>query len=425
MSEASEPQLPPWTSPRSSRRQFIQRAALLSAGAPTLAAFLAACSRSSSSGASPKATLTLAAPNHPVKWSINESATIKDGLTPEQGGTLRLYNYADYIDPGAIKSFEKKYAKYDVKVTVSTFNDTDEAITKIRTGSVPYDIYFPSYDQISRLVGANLIRPLNHSYLTNINNVWAAFQNPWYDQGWQYTVPYTVYTTGIGWRTDKVSTDIATLPNPYDTLWDTKYRGKTAVIDDWHTAMGMCLLRAGKTDINTAAPADLKTMSDQLNALTKATSPKVTITMYNDLPGGQLGQCQMWSGDVVNALSYLPKGTSADVLRYWFPEDGKGMVDNDLMVVLRGGKNPVLAHLFIQHMLETKVALGNFSYIGYQPPQRSINPDALVAQQFLPKTLASCVVKEEYFNVGYRLLELAVDNDAAWHKIWLAFKAGS
>jgi spermidine/putrescine transport system substrate-binding protein len=425
MSEASEPQLPPWTSPRPSRRQFIQRAALLSAGAPTLAAFLAACSRSSKGGTPANATLTLAAPNHPVKWSVDESAAIADSLTPEQGGTLRLYNYADYIDPGAIKSFEKKYAKYDVKVSVSTFNDTDEAITKIRTGAVPYDIYFPSYDQISRLVGAKLIRPLNHSYITNIDNVWAAFQNPWYDQGWQYTVPYTVYTTGIGWRTDKVTTDVATLKNPYDTLWDSKYRGKTAVIDDWHTAMAMCLLRAGKTDINTASTADLKIISDQLDQLTKATSPKVTITMYNDLPGGQLGQCQMWSGDVVNALSYLPKGTSADVLRYWFPDDGKGMVDNDLMVVLRGGKNPVLAHLFIQHMLETKVALGNFSYIGYQPPQRSINPDSLVAQKFLPQTLASCVVKEEYFNVGYRLLELAVDNDAAWHKIWLAFKAGS
>jgi spermidine/putrescine transport system substrate-binding protein len=426
MSEASEPHPQPWA-PRTSRRQFIQRAALLTAGAPTLAALLEACSRSGSSGGAtaPKASLTLAAPNHPVKWSIKHSAQISDNRTPEKDATLRLYNYADYIDPGAIKSFEKKYAKYNVKVSVSTFNDTDEAITKIRTGAVPYDIYFPSYDQISRLVGANLIRPLNHSYLTNIGNVWPAFQNPWYDEGWQYTVPYTVYTTGIGWRTDKVTTDVAALKNPYDTLWDSKYRGKTAVIDDWHTAMAMTLLRVGQTDINTTSAADLKVMSQQLTALAKATSPKVTITMYNDLPSGQLGQCQMWSGDVVNALSYLPKGTSPDVLRYWFPDDGKGMVDNDLMVVLSKGKNPVLAHLFLQHMLDAKVALKNFSFIGYQPPQRSINPESLVAQEFLPKTLASCVVKEEYFDVGYRLLELAVDNDAAWHQIWLAFKAGS
>ena len=35
------------------------------------------------------------------------------------------------------RRFEKKYAQYGVKVKVSTFNDTDEAITKIRTGAVP------------------------------------------------------------------------------------------------------------------------------------------------------------------------------------------------------------------------------------------------------------------------------------------------
>jgi spermidine/putrescine transport system substrate-binding protein len=132
----------------------------------------------------------------------------------------------------------------------------------------------------------------------------------------------------------------------------------------------------------------------------------------------------MWSGDVVNALSYLPKGTPASVLRYWFPQDGKGMVDNDLMVVLRGGKNPVLAHLFLQHMLDSAVAERNFSYIGYQPPQRSMDPESLVERGFLPKTLSAAVVKEEWFAVGYRLLELSVANDAAWHKIWLAFKAG-
>ena len=37
--------------------------------------------------------------------------------------------------------------------------------------------------------------------------------------------------------------DIGALPNPYDALWDPKYKDKTAVIDDWHTAMAMVLLR--------------------------------------------------------------------------------------------------------------------------------------------------------------------------------------
>lgn len=401
------------------RRQFLEL--LAAAGTvPLLGGCVRAAAQRSVTGA-----LTLATPEHPVTWPIAAgNEPIADGLAPERNATLRLYNYADYIAPDVVKAFEKKYAKYNVKVTVSTFNDTDEAITKIRTGSVPYDIYFPSYDQISRLVAGELVRPLNHNYLSNIEHVWATFQNPWYDQQWRYTVPYTVYTTGIGWRTDKVRTDIAGLADPYGTLWNSAYRGETAVIDDWHTAMAMCLLRTGHTDINTASPADLKIISEQLALLARSTAPKVTVTMYNDLPAGQLGQCQMWSGDVVNAQYYLPKNTSVDVLRYWFPADGKGMVDNDLMVVLKGGHNPVLAHLFIQHMLAPANALTNFGFIGYQPPQRSLDPDTVVARGFVPKNLATAVVQEQYFDVGYRLLELSAANDAAWHAIWLTFKAG-
>lgn len=406
------------------RRRFLQLAAA-AAALPATSELLSACVRSAATR-SVSGELTLAAPDHPVTWPIAEdNQPIADSLTPERNATLQLYNYADYIAPQAIKAFEKKYARYNVNVSVSTFNDTDEAITKIRTGSVPFDIYFPSYDQISLLVAAELIRPLNHSYLTNIDNVWTSFKNPWYDQQWRYTIPYTVYTTGIGWRTDMVPTDIAGLANPYDTLWNSRYRGVTAIIDDWHTAMGMCLLRAGKTNINTSSPSDLQLIARELADLQRTSQPKVTITMYNDLPAGQLGQCQMWSGDVVNAQYYLPKHTSVDILRYWFPKDGHGMVDNDLMVVLKGGRNPVLAHLFMQHMLETDMALKNFSYIGYQPPQRSLVPGEVVERGFVPKNLATAVVEQHWFDIGYRLLELSVNNEAAWNKVWLGFKAGS
>jgi spermidine/putrescine transport system substrate-binding protein len=402
------------------RRQFLARAAILAAGAPALGAFLQACSKNAPSSSQP--SLTLAAPDNPVKWDIgDDNKPIADGLAPEKGATLQLYSYADYTGPDAVKSFQDKYG---VQVQISTFNDTDEAITKIRGGNVNYDLYFPSYDQISRLVTGKLIQPLNHSYIPNITNVWPNFTNPWYDQEWRYTTPYTIYTTGVGWRNDQVPANVAGLKNPYDVLWDPQYRGKTAVIDDWHTAMSMVLLRQGITDVNTSSEADLKVVGEQLNAMVAATSPKVTITMYNDLPAGQLGVSQMWSGDIINAQSYLPEGTSTDILQYWFPPDGKGLVDNDLMVMLRSGKNPVLAHLFINHMLDPEVAMQNFSAIGYQPPQNSITADSLVAEEFIPENLRTAIVKPEYFDAGYRLLELDATNQDAWQKVWQAFNAG-
>jgi spermidine/putrescine transport system substrate-binding protein len=402
-----------------SRRQFLVRAAVLAAAAPSLPAFLAACSKSGPSSGGP--SLTLASPDNPVKWPIaDDNKPIADNLAPEKGATLKIYNYAESLSPQAMKSFEDKYG---IKIEVSTFNDGDEAITKLRSG-VDFDIYNANYTEISRLVNGNLVRPLNHSYITNIKNVWPYFTNPFYDQGWQYTVPYTIYTTGIGWRTDQVPADIAAMKNPYDVFWDPTYKGKTAILDDWHTAMAMVLLRQGITDINTSSADDLKIVGDQLQAMAKATSPKVTITAYSELPAGQLGLSQMWSGDIINAINYLPEGTGPEILRYWFPPDGKGMVDNDMWVTLKGGKNPVLAHLFINHMLDPAVARENFSAIGYQPPQNSITPDSLVQEQFIPENLRTAIVKPEWFDVGYRLLELDAANDAAWHNVWQTFKAG-
>ena len=366
--------------------------------------------------------MVIAAPGNPVKWDVpGDNRPIADGLAPEKGATLQLYSYADYIAPDALKSFEEKYS---TKVQVSTFNDTDQALTKILGGNVDYDLFFPSYDQVGPLVSGELVRSLNHTYIPNITNVWPSFTNPWYDQEWRYTVPYTVYTTGIGWRTDQVPADIGARKNPFDSLWDPVYKNKTAVIDDWHTTMAMVLLKLGITDVNTSSADDLKKVGDQLTALAAATSPKVTVTMYSDLPAGQIGLSQMWSGDVINAVNYLPQGVKPDILRYWFPADGKGLVENDLIVLLRSGKNPVLGHLFLNHMLETEVAKQNFQQIGYQPPQVSLNPDSLVAEGLVPENLKSAIVRPEYFDEGYRLLELDAANDAAWHKVWRSFTAG-
>jgi len=400
------------------RRRFLQRAALLAAGTPALAAVLNACSKAEQSDPGPP--LKIAAPDKPVTWDIPvDNPPIANGLGPEKDSALHLYSYNGYIAPEAVRTFEKKYG---ATVRVSTFNNTDEALAKIQGGGVDYDIFTPSYDQLGRLVAGGQLRPLNHSYVPNIKNLWPVFKNPWYDQQWRYTVPYTVYTTGIGWRTDQVRADIASLQNPYASLWDSAYKNKTALIDDWHTAMAMVLLKLGISDVNTSSADDLQKVSDALNQMRADTAPAISATIFTDLPAGLISVAQVWSGDIIYAKNFLPEGVSPEILRYWFPPDGRGLVDNDLMVVMRGGKSPALAHLFINHMLEPEIARLNFAATGFQPPQNSLDPDSLVAGGFIPTSLATAIVRPEDFNVGYRTLELDPANDAAWHKIWRAFK---
>jgi ABC-type spermidine/putrescine transport system permease subunit I len=187
-------------------------------------------------------------------------------------------------------------------------------------------------------------------------------------------VPYTIHTTGIAWRTDKVKDDVAKLPNPYDALWDEQYRGKVGILDDYREAIGMTLLKNGITDLNTGDQNQLNLARDQLVALAKAVRPRVNTNDYIDLPEAKTWITHAWSGDMVNAQYYMPKGQSADVTRYWFPADGKGPVNSDLIVLLRSGKNPVLGHLFLDHLLDYDVAVENMSWNGYQPPLNKLDP---------------------------------------------------
>jgi spermidine/putrescine transport system substrate-binding protein len=408
-----------------SRRSVLGYSAL----AALLGPALASCARDQPLGARVGASaspLNIASPTNPVIWPItDDNPPIASGLAPEQGATLQLYNYADYLAPDAVKSFEKKYRQYDVKVKVSTFNDSNEALAKIRGGSVPFDIYFPSYDAIGKLATTGLIRPLTHDYLPGIANVWPEFQDPFYDSGWRYSIPYMVYTTGIAWRTDKVSEAIGERPNPWDVFWDRRYAGKLSVLDDYRETLSMALLHGGDADLNTDNQISLDKAQADLLRMTRTTHPTVSINAYSDLPGGRYAVSHCWSGDAVNMPYYLPKGGDPGVLRYWFPENGRGLVNNDLAVLMRTGRNPVLSHLFLEHLLDPEVALANLSATGYQPPQNTLTAEKLVADEYIPKNLRSATVLPGTFETGVRTLELPPEVDARWQAVWQRFKAGA
>ena len=86
---------------------------------------------------------------------------------------------------------------------------------------------FTAPDQLSRLVGRKLIQPLNFELVPNLDkNAWPELHSPFYDVGPRYSVPYTVYTTGIGWRNDKLG-DFDPRKLGWDAFWKAEqYRGR-------------------------------------------------------------------------------------------------------------------------------------------------------------------------------------------------------
>ncbi|HEY6495615.1 MAG TPA: hypothetical protein VIZ43_20235, partial [Trebonia sp.] len=145
---------------------------------------------------------------------------------------------------------------------------------------------------------------------------------------------------------------------------------------------------------------------------------------YSNVPDGQTWISNAWSGDMAAAESYMPKGVNVDVVGYWFPADGRGPVNNDTIVVLKPASSPVLAHLFLNYLLDLPNVLENISWNGYMQPLTGVTPQVLVKEQILPPSLTSTVVLPSNFKTGLFELQLPVDADALWQQAWLVVSNG-
>src|SRR6185436_17612794 len=156
------------------------------------------------------------------------------------------------------------------------------------------------------------------------------------------------------------------------------------------------------------AESDLAELSDICN-------PKVTITDYQTLPEAKTVLHHSWSGDLLSAaFYYLPKGVKADVLSFWGPEEN-GVVQNDFLCIGRSSNRQVLAHEFINFMLDEKSAYDNFvNFTGYTPPQNGIDAESLLKQALIPKSLQTAVVRPDQFAANQELLQLSVKGQRFW-----------
>ena len=414
-----------WTEDRRelvTRRGFLKQSAgagLLLGGAGSL---LAACgTATSTTGPLTSGGIPLPRPRNPVTWPVyKDNPAIKSGLAPEQNATLRIFNWVAYLNPQIMKDFGKKY---NCQVELTTFNNIDEAMAKLRSGQLNFDIFFPTIDVLGELVYGKMIQPINHSYIPNITQAWPDFTHPFYDGRWQYTVPYTIYTTGIAWRKDHVPENPYTMANAWAMPWQAKYKGKVAILDDSRESISLGLMKNGVFNLNTTNPAQITASGQTLQELAHLTNVHIDNNDYTEVPSGQIWIHHAWSGDIATAPSYMPKGVSPEVVGYWFPTDGKGPVGNDLITVLRGAPNPVLAHLFQNYLLDVQNALTNISYNGYMQPLTGITPQRLVQEQLLIPSLMSTVVLPSYFRRGVMQLQLPVAAKALWEQAWLQVKS--
>jgi spermidine/putrescine transport system substrate-binding protein len=410
------------------RRDFLQRAALLGVALPALPSLLAACARRDGGET---AELVVGTPANPVQQPLFEdNLAIESGLSPE-AGPLLLYNWEAYMNPEIIPIAEEALG---VDIQETTFINEEEALARLSSGEVQFDVWFPTSQRIPVAVAASLIQPINHEYLTNLDvNVWPQLADPYYDKGSRYSVPYVTYTTGIGWRIDLAdSADIEGQANPWDVFWNEKYTGVIGMLDSFTDAIPVALFHNGVADPSQATEAELTAAGDALVELIDLVDIRYRIDgSYSGLPEGIYAIHQAWSGDLINSQYYWPGGVDLGTTRYLWPakSDGStthGAISSDAMTVLRGSERPVLAHMFLDFLLDEANALKNFEYVGYQPPQNGLSADYLVSEEWLLPHLAPALVTPEDFELNTAWVQGPLDAaaEALWVEQWNRANAG-
>ena len=408
-----------------SRRQFLTRAGGAALAVPSLSAILAACSKPTAGGGSTggKREIPIATLENPVMLPLNADPIAAD--TAPESGPVVLYNWADYIWKKSVGEFEEKFG---VDVEITTFNNMEEGIAKVESGQVEADVFVPTPNYVRRLVANDLLQPLQHDLIPNVSSLWPSYTDPgpYYDVGWRYTLPYTIYTWGVAYRRDEVGDDEIAVQG-WDALWNSDFAGKISLYDSYGDTIAVAILRNGSTDVNTCDPALITAAKEAILQTIDENKSKLTINgVYAKLPAGSFTVGEAWSGDIVGAQWYLPEGVDWEVLGYWRPAPGQTMIGNDLLAIPTAAKNPRLAHEFINFFLDEKVGYDNFRYWnGYQPPFTSIQPERLIDDGVVPPSLPEAVVTEDMFKQDLTPVELEPECDQLWQQAWTEIKAGA
>ena len=70
------------------------------------------------------------------------------GCGKKYTGTLKIYNWGDYIDKTVIEKFEKEY---NVRVIYDEFSTNEDMYAKLKAGGINYDIVIPSEYMVEKM----------------------------------------------------------------------------------------------------------------------------------------------------------------------------------------------------------------------------------------------------------------------------------
>jgi len=273
--------------------------------------------------------------------------------------TLHLYTWADNFDEEVLKEFEKQF---NVRVKYDVMSNNEELLAKIKAGGSKYDLIQPSDYMVATMAKLGLLEELNMSNIPNFQNRSSQFKNLPYDPGNKYSIVYTWGVTGIAYNKKYVTETITS----WADLWNPKYKGKVALLDDSREVIGMGLKKRGHSN----STKDLNQLQAAVNDL-KALLPNVLAFDTDNIKQKFISE-EVWIGTVWSGDAALIAAENKNV-DFVIPKEG-ATIWADNYAIPKGAKNKELAEKFINYMLEPEVSKKNYESIGYGDPNEKAAP---------------------------------------------------
>lgn len=300
----------------------------------------------------------------------------------DRAHTLKIYNWADYIDESVLDDFKVWYKEQtgeEVEIIYQLFDINEVMLAKIEKGHEDFDVVCPSEYIIDRMLANDMLLPINRDFgktpdYTKLVSPYVVGQFARLDKPGKrandYSVGYMWGTTGILYNPKYVTDEEA---ESWSIIWDKRMEGKILVKDAYRDIYGPMIMYGRYQDILDGKITREQLMNDSSDEAI-AIVEKLLKDAKKNIAGWEVdfGKEMMtknkayinvsWSGDAVWAIE---EAAAVGVeLRYKVPQEGSN-VWFDGWVIPKYAVNKKAAAYFINFMCMPENALRNMDEIGY------------------------------------------------------------
>ncbi|MBM7504315.1 PotD/PotF family extracellular solute-binding protein [Agromyces aurantiacus] len=326
--------------------QMTRRGLLAGAGAGASALALAACS---TGGGQAKPTA-----------AADKSSTDK---------TLNWANWAAYIDeddagnyPTLVAFEEETGIKVNYEVAVDD-NNTYYGKVKDQLAlgqDIGADTVCLTDWMVSRWIRLGYTQELDHANIPNITNLTPSLENPDFDPGRKFSLPWQGGFAGICWNVEKVPGGLKSV----EDLWNPELKGRIGVLSEMRDTMGLIMLQNGVDISGDWGDAEYDAAIEILDEqVANGQIRNIKGNSYlEDLKSEDTLAAICWSGDitVINA-------EAGDKWQFAIPDAG-GTLWNDNFLIPIGSPRKTNAETLINYYYEPEVAAEVAAWVNYITP---------------------------------------------------------